>query len=260
MPGLLESCKKLFKTKDLYKVLSLPKNASPSEVKRGYHKLSLKVHPDRVHGDGKKTATEKFQVLGKIYCILSDKDKRAVYDETGEVDDEDDVLTQDKDWYDYWRILFHQVTPQDIKEFEEKYKGSDEELSDLKDLYCEYEGDMSMIMDGVMCCTAEDEPRFIQILKDLIKKKEITEFKGFTRSITKTKIAERKRKADEEADEADEEAKKLGLGEEDEALKSLIHSNQQSRAKQMNSFFADLEAKYAEPEKKTKSKGKSKKK
>ncbi|VDI68740.1 Hypothetical predicted protein, partial [Mytilus galloprovincialis] len=66
--------------------------------------------------------------------------------------------------------------------------------------------------------------------------------------------------ADEEADEADEEAKKLGLGEEDEALKSLIHSNQQSRAKQMNSFFADLEAKYAEPEKKTKSKGKSKKK
>lgn len=54
-------------------------------VKRGYHKLSLKVHPDRVHGDGKKTATEKFQVLGKIYCILSDKDKRAVYDETGEV-------------------------------------------------------------------------------------------------------------------------------------------------------------------------------
>lgn len=51
-----------------------------------------------------------------------------------------------------------------------------------------------MIMDGVMCCTAEDEPRFIQILKDLIKKKEITEYKGFTRSITKTKIAERKRK------------------------------------------------------------------
>ncbi|CAG2252958.1 DNAJC9 [Mytilus edulis] len=146
MPGLLESCKKLFKTKDLYKVLSLPKNASPSE---------------------------------------------------GEVDDEDDVLTQDKDWYDYWRILFHQVTPQDIKEFEEKYKGSDEELSDLK-------------------------------------------------------IYTVNMKADEEADEADEEAKKLGLGEEDEALKSLIHSNQQSRAKQMDSFFADLEAKYAEPEKKTK--------
>ncbi|CAG2252959.1 DNAJC9 [Mytilus edulis] len=218
-------------------------------VKRGYHKLSLKVHPDRVHGDGKKTATEKFQVLGKIYCILSDKDKRAVYDETGET--RIGMITEN---------LLHLQIPQDIKEFEEKYKGSDEELSDLKDLYCEYEGDMGMIMDGVMCCTAEDEPRFIQILKDLIKKKEITEYKGFTRSITKTKIAERKRKADEEADEADEEAKKLGLGEEDEALKSLIHSNQQSRAKQMDSFFADLEAKYAEPEKKTKVKGKSKKK
>ena len=52
-------------------------------VKKGYHKVSLKVHPDRVPEEGKEEATLKFQTLGKVYCILSNKEKRAVYDETG---------------------------------------------------------------------------------------------------------------------------------------------------------------------------------
>ena len=52
-------------------------------VKKGYHKTSLAVHPDRVGPSEKEVATKKFQTLGKIYTILSDKDKRAVYDETG---------------------------------------------------------------------------------------------------------------------------------------------------------------------------------
>ena len=53
-------------------------------VKRAYHKLSLKVHPDRVQDDKKKDeATKKFQAMGKAYSILSDKEKRAIYDETG---------------------------------------------------------------------------------------------------------------------------------------------------------------------------------
>lgn len=52
-------------------------------VKRGYHKLSLAVHPDRVTENEKEIATQKFQTLGKVYSILSDKDKRGLYDESG---------------------------------------------------------------------------------------------------------------------------------------------------------------------------------
>ena len=53
-------------------------------VKRAYHKLSLKVHPDRVKDDKKKAdATKKFQAMGKAYAVLSDKEKKAIYDETG---------------------------------------------------------------------------------------------------------------------------------------------------------------------------------
>ena len=49
------------------------------------------------------------QVLGKLYAVLSDKEQRAVYDEQGVVDEESDVLSQDRCWEDYWRLLFPKV-------------------------------------------------------------------------------------------------------------------------------------------------------
>ena len=52
-------------------------------MKKAYYKQSLKVHPDRVGEDEKENATEKFQTLGKVYSVLSDKEKRKIYDETG---------------------------------------------------------------------------------------------------------------------------------------------------------------------------------
>lgn len=44
----------------------------------------------------------------------------------------------DVNWEDYWRLLFKKVTEQDITEFENKYKGSEEETSDVKQLYVRY--------------------------------------------------------------------------------------------------------------------------
>lgn len=52
-------------------------------VRKAYHKLSLVVHPDRVDENKKLEATEKFKVLGHVHSILSDTDKRQIYDETG---------------------------------------------------------------------------------------------------------------------------------------------------------------------------------
>lgn len=49
------------------------------------------------------------QALGKLYAVLSDKEQRAVYDEQGVVDEESDVLSQDRCWEDYWRLLFPKV-------------------------------------------------------------------------------------------------------------------------------------------------------
>lgn len=62
--GLLEQCEDLFKTSDLYKVLGVCKEASDAEIRRGYYKVSLQVHPDRAPDD--ELATTKFQVTSRF--------------------------------------------------------------------------------------------------------------------------------------------------------------------------------------------------
>ena len=64
--GLLKQCQELFKTSNLYEVIGVTKVASEAEVRRGYYKISLTVHPDRAPED--EQATVKFQVgLPVIY-------------------------------------------------------------------------------------------------------------------------------------------------------------------------------------------------
>lgn len=68
--GFLESVEEEYATRDLYRVLGLTKDCSESEIRRAYHKLSLKVHPDRVDPESIEESTKKFQVrpLDTISC------------------------------------------------------------------------------------------------------------------------------------------------------------------------------------------------
>lgn len=50
-------------------------------VKKAYYKVALRVHPDRVPEEEKEEATEKFKILAKLNEVLSDKNKKALYDE-----------------------------------------------------------------------------------------------------------------------------------------------------------------------------------
>lgn len=67
--GLLELCEQVFGTADLYRVLGVRRAASDGEVRRGYHKVSLQVHPDRVDEDQKEDATRRFQVCGPAFGL-----------------------------------------------------------------------------------------------------------------------------------------------------------------------------------------------
>lgn len=60
--GLLEQCEADFGSPDLYRVLGVRREASPEEIRRGYHRASLRVHPDRAEPDAKEEATRRFQV------------------------------------------------------------------------------------------------------------------------------------------------------------------------------------------------------
>eukprot|EP00850_Spirogloea_muscicola_P016727 SM000138S00034 [mRNA] locus=s138:134229:137920:- [translate_table: standard] len=71
----------LAEAKDLYKVLGVEKDASDRDIKKAYHKQSLKYHPDK---NPSKAAQAKFMEISNAYEVLSDEDKRKQYDMFGE--------------------------------------------------------------------------------------------------------------------------------------------------------------------------------
>ncbi|XP_073235225.1 dnaJ homolog subfamily C member 9-like [Porites lutea] len=255
--SFFETLETLFGVRDLYEVLHLTKTASESEIKRAYRKKSLQVHPDRASDEDREEATKRFQCLGQVYSVLSDPDRRAVYDESGEV--EDDIIVQERDWDAYWRLLFKKITVEDIAEFEKQYKGSEEEMNDLKAAYLDYEGDMDAILENVMCATVDDDERFRKVIKELILKENLPKFPAFVNEGKKKKRA-RKEKAQKEAAEAEEMAKELGLNgnSSEDGLKQLILKRQSDRQGALDNMLAGLEAKYCKPKKPKTTKGKKK--
>ncbi|XP_013113931.1 dnaJ protein homolog 1 isoform X1 [Stomoxys calcitrans] len=67
--------------KDYYKTLGIPKTATDEEIKKAYRKLALRYHPDK---NKAANAEEKFKEVAEAYEVLSDKNKREVYDKYGE--------------------------------------------------------------------------------------------------------------------------------------------------------------------------------
>ncbi len=67
--------------RDYYEVLGVTKSASEDELKKAYRKLAMKHHPDRNPGD--KASEEAFKEISAAYEVLTDANKRALYDQYG---------------------------------------------------------------------------------------------------------------------------------------------------------------------------------
>ena len=64
-----------------YEILEVERNATQEEIKKAYRKMALKYHPDRNRDD--KEAEEKFKLVNEAYQVLSDENKKAIYDKYG---------------------------------------------------------------------------------------------------------------------------------------------------------------------------------
>ena len=68
--------------KDLYDILGVNKSADSNQIKKAYRKLALKYHPDR-NSHNKEDAEKKFKEVSESYEILSNNEKKEIYDKFG---------------------------------------------------------------------------------------------------------------------------------------------------------------------------------
>jgi len=66
--------------KDYYKILDIPRNSSPAQIKKAYRKLALLCHPDKNEAPG---AEQCFREITCAYTCLSNPEKKSLYDRTG---------------------------------------------------------------------------------------------------------------------------------------------------------------------------------
>lgn len=122
--------------------------------------------------------------------------------------------------------------------------GSEEEKGDVLQAYEEGEGSVDFIMENIMACSYEDEPRFIEIVNEAIKEGTVDVYPKWKKETSAKAIQTRKKKAEKEAKEAEELSKELGIGKrvdkmDEGELGKMIMQRQQNR---MNGLLDKLEA------------------
>ena len=168
---------------NLYSRLGVDKTATSTEIKKAYRVASLKVHPDKNPNDPE--AAQKFQEINEAYVVLSDDNKRKLYDRTGEIDQEN--LT---DLVSKCRFFYKEFGAEDIDDFATRYRNSKDEEEDLIDFYENYEGDLTKILEWIPLSENSDVERFVKTFERLIKAKIIKSYPAFKETKNNVELLE----------------------------------------------------------------------
>lgn len=90
---------------DYYKLLGIDKNASEDDIKKNYKKMALKYHPDK-NPNNREEAEAKFKDISEAYNVLSDPDKREIYDKYGKDGLENMMGDNDSSPFDIFSSIF----------------------------------------------------------------------------------------------------------------------------------------------------------
>lgn len=235
---------------DLYEVLQVDPKANPLDIKRAYKKMSLKYHPDKLHGQQEDHVKDMFPQIQFAYSILSDSNKRQRYDSTGslnEVEDGEEFFN----WKQYFDSLNDKITIEMIEEDRKKYQNSNEEESDILQNFIYYEGDFLKLFEVIPHLEFDEvqEERIFNKIESLMEanpqdfnKATVKSYEKYKKS-RKTKVKNKLKKLAKEAKEAEELElmlkQKHGSGD----LKSIIQSRQHNR---LDDLINNLESKYVD--------------
>jgi molecular chaperone DnaJ len=88
---------------DYYRILGVPRDASPEDIKKQYRQIALQYHPDR--NPGNKEAEERFKEAAEAYEVLRDPEKRRLYDQYGREGVSASGFTGFRDFSDIFRTF-----------------------------------------------------------------------------------------------------------------------------------------------------------
>jgi DnaJ family protein C protein 9 len=146
-----------FADKSLYEVFNVDSTASSSAIKKAYHRLALKCHPDK---NPDPEATKAFQALSGAYEVLSDEVKKKNYDECGLGEDGSMGMEEpDCGWTEYFSCIFQKVSEGKIKTFQDKYTRSEEEKADVLKWYVRCKGNLRKMLECVMLVCSISLPK-----------------------------------------------------------------------------------------------------
>ena len=212
----------------LYEIVGVIKSASAQEIKKAYRVRALQCHPDK---DPSPEAKLNFQKLSAAYSVLSDMEKRALYDETGFVEgDGFDAAA------DFFRTKFGRISEDDLVAFESKYKGSLAEREDVIEFYQKHDGDVSSLLEWIPLSEPDEVDRFLALFETLFSEALLSESVQFKKSIPKLKKSANRMKKEQANFEHPKESLELSI---------------KKRAVERESFFQDIINKYSKPSKKS---------
>ncbi|CAD8116682.1 unnamed protein product [Paramecium sonneborni] len=209
----------------LYKLLNVEPKATQNEIKKSYRQLALQLHPDKNQQD--VNAKEKFQKISEAYQILSNDEKRKMYDETGMIEGMDEF----KNAYEFYRNLYPKISKEDIDKYELKYRFSKEEENDLIQFYNKNKGNVKCLLENIILSKNEDIPRFQEFYDRMIKEKQIGDYKIYWSSRNKIKTLRE-----------DPEVQKIDM---DQLTKQI----RQRPKNTFDQFIQQMEEKYQKPKK-----------
>ncbi|CAM9820137.1 unnamed protein product [Chrysoparadoxa australica] len=169
-----------------------------------------------------------------VHAILSDSEKRALYDETGDIQDEDSELSEESFdmWYNSFRAMFPKVTLERIDDFKASYQGSQEEKVDVMKAYEKCGGRLRDILTHIMLTDDDgDDERIRGIVEGAIAAGNLKPCGDFEAGKEKSKAKGKKRKKNTKASKEAKEAEELAA-----MLRAKHKERQQGNAKAIATF------------------------